>query len=801
MSDARREQRASEAFAQGKQAEKNPRAEKNPQPASATLPGACPSARAALPADRLRVLRWGLGVLLALCVVVFSAVTVYVLGRSDSTIEGVSGAFMEQMSSQIRLNFDSEVRLYRSELESVVLSTLSHELRADEDLRGTFVEEARTRGFVYAAAIDLDDGARDVLFGDDLEIDDLEGFGRAVRAGEDRVTSGVTAAGETVILLGEAVERPMPGSGTSELLVVGVPIESVVTALSLDVSTTQVYSHIVRADGSFVLNSGANTAPNYLDLLRQNENQPGVRYDVSADELSGVMAEGGTDFYVVYVNGSRYASYLAPLPETTWFIVSVLPYSVLRDPINSLVGNLVAAALVGCVLVLLALVYVFVRYLRLLRAQMDELALAREAADAAREAADAASRAKSEFLSNMSHDIRTPMNAIVGMTRIARERTDDAEAVSDCLDKISASSAHLLNLINDVLDMSRIESGRMELVEERASLTEVVDAVAAIVEPQAAARGLRFTVDASGVTCRSVLTDRTRLSQVLLNLLSNAVKFTPAGGSVSLSVKQAESPVDAARVQTEFWVEDTGIGMSEEFLGRIFDSFEREDSERVRKTEGTGLGMAIVKRIVDGMGGSIEVRSEKNVGSCFHVTLDLARAAGCEEDATEADPDALVGARVLLAEDNELNWEVASELLGACGLELDWAQDGAECVERFRASEPGHYDAILMDVRMPRMNGYEATRAIRALDRPDAVTVPIVAMTADAFAEDRERARACGMSGHVSKPIDLREVLRTLARLVRAVESPDSQATAPGTPDGSHATASGTPRNNEEASR
>ena len=766
----------------------------------------------ALPADRLRVLRWGLGVLLALCVVVFSAVTVYVLGRSDSTIEGVSGAFMEQMSSQIRLNFDSEVRLYRSELESVVLSTLSHELRADEDLRGTFVEEARTRGFVYAAAIDLDDGTRDVLFGDDLEIDDLEGFGRAVRAGEDRVTSGVTAAGETVILLGEAVERPMPGSGTSELLVVGVPIESVVTALSLDVSTTQVYSHIVRADGSFVLNSGANTAPNYLDLLRQNENQPGVRYDVSADELSGVMAEGGTDFYVVYVNGSRYASYLAPLPETTWFIVSVLPYSVLRDPINSLVGNLVAAALVGCVLVLLALVYVFVRYLRLLRAQMDELALAREAADAAREAADAASRAKSEFLSNMSHDIRTPMNAIVGMTQIARERTDDAEAVSDCLDKISASSAHLLNLINDVLDMSRIESGRMELVEERASLTEVVDAVAAIVEPQAAARGLRFTVDASGVTCRSVLTDRTRLSQVLLNLLSNAVKFTPAGGSVSLSVKQAESPVDAARVRTEFWVEDTGIGMSEEFLGRIFDSFEREDSERVRKTEGTGLGMAIVKRIVDGMGGSIEVRSEKNVGSCFHVTLDLARAAECEEDATEADPDALVGARVLLAEDNELNWEVASELLGACGLGLDWAQDGAECVERFRASEPGHYDAILMDVRMPRMNGYEATRAIRALDRLDAVTVPIVAMTADAFAEDRERARACGMSGHVSKPIDLREVLRTLARLVRAVESPDSHATAPGTPDGSHATApgtpaggsaaaSGTPRNNEEASR
>ena len=206
--------------------------------------------------------------------------------------------------------------------------------------------------------------------------------------------------------------------------------------------------------------------------------------------------------------------------------------------------------------------------------------------------------------------------------------------------------------------------------------------------------------------------------------------------------------------------------MSEEFLGRIFESFEREDSERVRKTEGTGLGMAIVRRIVDGMGGTVEVESEKGVGSTFRVTLDLPLCEGRESGSAAVDVAGLAGAHVLVAEDNELNWEVVSELLGSFGLELDWAENGRECVERFSASPVGHYDAVLMDVRMPEMSGYDATRAIRALPRPDAAAVPIIAMTADAFAEDRERARDCGMSAHVSKPIDLQETLRVIARCV-----------------------------------
>ncbi|HJB54409.1 MAG TPA: response regulator [Candidatus Olsenella avistercoris] len=716
------------------------------------------AAGSASPARPVRAIRLGALGLLALCAVVFAAVTFTAVGMSDVTIDGVSAGFMEQMSAQIRLNFASEMRLYRSELESTRLAVRASGATGRAELRDGFAQEAAARGFAYVGVI-YPEGRTSLLLGPELALDERDAFVDGVVDGSRPVTVGTSADGESMLVFGEVLENRRLPELNGAVLVAGVPLGEVVSALSLDVSATQVYTHIIRPDGSFILNSNKNLdADSYLGMLRDNEGRPGVDYDITADELAQVMDERGSVFYVAVVGGERYASYLAPLEGTDWFIVSVLPHRVLHDPIDSLAWSLVAAAFVGCLAILVALLAVFVRYLRLLRSQMDEL-------DRARAASDAASLAKSRFLSNMSHDIRTPMNAIVGMTQIAREHVGDPVAVSGCLDKIANSSAHLLNLVNDVLDMSRIESGRMELASERVSLPETLDAVEAIARTQAEVRGVTFVVERE-LSCPVVLTDGTRLSQVLLNLLSNAVKFTPRGGEVTLRVEQGTEPAPDGRVRTHVWVRDTGIGMSEEFMRRIFDSFEREDTERVRKTEGTGLGMSIVKRIVDGMGGSIQVSSEKGHGSTFHVTLDLERCAGEAERLAEPDPASLAGARVLLAEDNELNWDVASELLGACGLELDWAENGRECVERFSASEPGHYDAILMDLRMPEMTGYEATRAIRALDRPDARSVPIVAMTADAFEEDRQRARGAGMDAHVAKPIDVAEVLRVLARLV-----------------------------------
>lgn len=716
------------------------------------------AAGSASPARPVRAIRLGALGLLALCAVVFAAVTFTAVGMSDVTIDGVSAGFMEQMSAQIRLNFASEMRLYRSELESTRLAVRASGVTGRDEPRDGFAREAAARGFAYVGVI-YPEGRTSLLLGPELALDERDAFVDGVVDGSRPVTVGTSADGESMLVFGEVLENRRLPELNGAVLVAGVPLSEVVSALSLDVSATQVYTHIIRPDGSFILNSNKNLdADSYLGMLRENEGRSGVDYDITADELAQVMDERGSVFYVAVIGGERYASYLAPLEGTDWFIVSVLPHRVLHDPIDSLAWSLVAAAFVGCLAILVALLAVFVRYLRLLRSQMDEL-------DRARAASDAASLAKSRFLSNMSHDIRTPMNAIVGMTQIAREHVGDPAAVSGCLDKIANSSAHLLNLINDVLDMSRIESGRMELASERVSLPETLDAVEAIARTQAEARGVTFVVERE-LSCPVVLADGTRLSQVLLNLLSNAVKFTPRGGEVTLRVEQGAEPAPDGRVRTHVWVRDTGIGMSEEFMRRIFDSFEREDTERVRKTEGTGLGMSIVKRIVDGMGGSIQVSSEKGHGSTFHVTLDLERCADEVERLAEPDPASLAGARVLLAEDNELNWDVASELLGACGLELDWAENGRECVERFSASEPGHYDAILMDLRMPEMTGYEATRAIRALDRPDARSVPVVAMTADAFEEDRQRAREAGMDAHVAKPIDVAEVLRVLARLV-----------------------------------
>lgn len=860
-------------------------------------------------------------VMLVLCMGVFSAVTLYALSRSDETIDGVSGAFMEQMSAQLRLNFSSELSLYRSELESARLAVAAANIESGSDARTVFAEQAASYSFSYAALYSTS-GTADVLMGPAVELDDQGAFTAKVLAGEDAVTSGTAEDGTELLVFAVPVERRMLWGETSAMLAVGVPLADVVDALSLDVSTTQVYTHIVRADGSFVLNSGSTDATSYLQLLRDNEGLEGVRYDITADELARTFDEGGSAFYVANVNGERYASYLAPLDGTDWFIVSVLPYRVLHDPIDSLVWGLVAAALVGCVVIAGALAFVFVRYLRLARSQMLELDAARRTADdarrtadAAREQADAANRAKSEFLSNMSHDIRTPMNAIVGMTAIARAHADNPAAVSDSLKKIELSAKHLLGLINDVLDMSKIESGRLALNVAPVSLPDIVENIVGIMQPQVHAKRQDFDVVVRGIRCEDVLADATRLNQVLLNLLSNAHKFTPVGGRISLTVEQLDDGAGAGaaggaaagaaagaapapgRVRTRFTVRDTGIGMSPAFKEKIFDSFEREDTARVRKIEGTGLGMAITKRIVDEMGGDIAVESEQGVGTTFTVTVDLERAGAqepmalpawsllvvdddrdlCESaaatledlgahaewvqsggeavelveersrgaegfravlidwqmtgmdgiacarairarvgsstpillisayDWTEIESEAraagidgfvakplfrstlyralsavadgpsasseasapeadLAGRRVLLAEDNELNWEVARELLGALGLELTWAENGREAVDAFASSELGAFDAVLMDIRMPEMDGYQAARAIRALPRPDAATVPVIAMTADAFSEDIERARDAGMNAHVAKPIDLRELVRTLAR-------------------------------------
>jgi len=398
-------------------------------------------------------------------------------------------------------------------------------------------------------------------------------------------------------------------------------------------------------------------------------------------------------------------------------------------------------------------------------------------------AAKRANNAKTDFLSRMSHDIRTPMNAIIGMTTIARAYLHDPEKISDCLEKITVSGRFLLSLINEVLDMSKIESGKLVLAKEDINLLELVDDLVEMVRPSVRDKKHKLEVHVNEVEHKYVIGDRLRIQQVFMNFMSNAVKYTPKGGHIEITI--SEKTVNQSKVGCyEFIFEDNGTGMAPEFMEKIFDPFERADDTRVNKEQGTGLGMAIAYNIVRMMDGDIRVESEVGKGTRFTVTIFLqlqeTEASGWKEPESLTGDDALkpqasqnevidhikeknfAGRRALLVDDNELNREVAAEILGMTGIAVEMAEDGQEAVERFSASEAGYYDVILMDVQMPVMNGYEATKAIRRLPRGDALSVPIVAMTANAFAEDARAAKEAGMDEHIAKPLDLYKLFEVL---------------------------------------
>lgn len=389
-------------------------------------------------------------------------------------------------------------------------------------------------------------------------------------------------------------------------------------------------------------------------------------------------------------------------------------------------------------------------------------------------AAESASKSKTVFLNNMSHDIRTPMNAITGFTKLAQQHVGDSSLVSDYLDKISVANQHLLALINDVLDMSRIESGRVNLSEKPENVAIVIEELNTILHDDVAARRLNFKVEMNVAKDRMVLCDKLRLKQVLLNLLSNAVKFTPEGGNVELTITEREcgKPI---HIGYRFVIKDSGIGMSQEFLKKVFVPFEREQTSTVSGIQGTGLGMSIAKSLVDMMGGEISVRSTQNVGTEFTVDLSFAIAEGVQIDASNNNqekklenvsitPNQFAGRRILLAEDNRMNQIIAKHLLKDSGAELIIAENGCVACETLEANDPGYFDLILMDIQMPIMDGYTAARNIRNSERKDLAALPIIAMTADAFEEDRENALAAGMNDHVSKPVEAEKLFAALLK-------------------------------------
>ena len=687
----------------------------------------------------------------------------------------------------------------------------------------------------------------------------------------------------------------MQNGSMSTGLVAAVPLEYITDFLSLEDEGRLMYYHIIRPDGSFVIQNPNTELWNFFEQLRKQSdsavNESSAESPV--EKFNAALKKHEEYAATLEVNGEERQIYGISLPHSEWYLVSVMPYSILDDAINNLSSQRMFMTLLSCASVLIILTLIFLRYFSITRSQLNEL-------EKARQTALEANKAKSEFLANMSHDIRTPMNAIVGMTAIATAHMDDRKQVENCLRKITLSSKHLLGLINDVLDMSKIESGKLTLTTEQISLKEVVEGIVNIMQPQVKTKKQTFDIHVENILTENVWCDGIRLNQVLLNLLSNATKYTPEGGSIQLSLSEEKSPKGENYVRIYIKVKDNGIGMSPEFLKRIYESYSRADGARIHKTEGAGLGMAITKYIVDAMEGTIDIQSEPDKGTEFLLMFDFEKAAAMEMDMVlpawnmlVVDDDELLcetaidalksigikaewtlsgekaielvnerhkkredyqiilldwklpgmngiqvakeirsnlgdevpillisaydwsefeaeareagisgfiskplfkstlyhalcqymdvgtehehtlnqnidlsGRRILLAEDNELNWEVAKELLTDLGVELDWAEDGRICLDKFQKSSEGYYDIILMDIRMPHMTGYEATKAIRGLNHPDALSIPIIAMSADAFSDDIQRCLEFGMNAHIAKPIDIVEVSRLLKRFL-----------------------------------
>ena len=380
--------------------------------------------------------------------------------------------------------------------------------------------------------------------------------------------------------------------------------------------------------------------------------------------------------------------------------------------------------------------------------------------------AETASKAKTSFLFNMSHDIRTPMNAITGYTTMAKKYNDNPQ-LNEYLDKIEISSQHLLSLVNQVLEMSRIESGKIVLSENPCDVIERALAMKTIVAADSNNKDLKYRLHIGEITHKNVLVDTSRVNQIFTSILGNAIKYTPNGGSIDYSIEEqpCDKPGYGLYVVT---VSDTGIGMSEEYLAHIFEEFTRENTSTVSNIQGTGLGMPIVKKLVDLMEGTIDIKSKQNVGTTVTVALPMKwdeNLVASEKETAANEELSLKGRRILLVEDNEMNREIATEILEDAGATVDTAEDGDIAVDMVDNHDAKFYDCILMDIQMPRMNGYEATRAIRAL-LPLDVHIPIIALSANAFEEDKQKSLEAGMDDHVAKPIDIEQLKATIAKFV-----------------------------------
>ena len=504
-------------------------------------------------------------------------------------------------------------------------------------------------------------------------------------------------------------------------------------------------------------------ARNVYKALREAE----YVQEQSFDTVKGNLDADGIAVANILLNESEYYYCLTSLTDYDMTLMLLIPADAVAVSTMNMMDSAVWTLTIfmsAMVLLLLLAALSFISVQRSIQKVKTEQETNREL-NRLRLEAESANFAKSTFLNNMSHDIRTPMNAIIGFTNIALKQNPKPE-IRSCLEKIGDSSEHLLTLINDVLDISRIESGKTQFTPVPVDIVAVADTVVNVTSGFLTNRNIKFDCKLEEPASRYVLADAVRVREVLVNILSNAVKFTNDGGTITFETSYLPG-VDGKHIVVRYRIADSGVGMSEDFIDHIFDEFSQEENSARTQYKGTGLGMAITKRYVDLMGGTISVESQKGVGSTFTVALpmELTDESGIHKHDYSAVSIDLTGVKVLLAEDNELNAEIATIQLEEMGIVVTRVENGKQAVRAIEKNPPRTFDVILMDIMMPEMDGYTATAAIRALEnRPDVHQIPIIAMTANAFAEDVQASMDAGMNGHLSKPIVLSEVVKTISR-------------------------------------
>ncbi len=678
-----------------------------------------------------------LGVIIV-CIALFMFLLFFMSSRTNDTIYDVGANYMSAVNEQVQQKFTSIIDI---ELD-LVNNVIAH---IDEGRDGS--KEDQIEGLIHSAQIInlaylgfyYEDGRLEKVYGD--HISEITADDMTFNQDGSIITRGIDDFGNSILVLGQKYEFPMPDGENSVAIVAATPMEQLNEALFLKENADEMYSHIIDSDGNFMIRNGDAYRENYFDRIEGSYGTyKGKTPAVYREELEEAI-RSGEDYSTTFVlDGEVRLLYCSKINQTSdWYLLTIMPESVLSATIMELDHMRITAMTSILVIILALMTGVLLWYYRLSQRQFREV-------EKARHEATIANNAKSEFLASMSHDIRTPMNAIIGMTEIALKNVGDSFRVEECLQKIKLSSKHLLGLINDVLDMSKIESNKMTLSMAPMSLKEAIDDIVTIMQPQVKAREQYFDIFIRDVVAEEVYCDGVRLNQVLLNLLSNAVKFTPEKGRVDIYMWQENCPDNEEYVRTHFKVADSGIGMSEEFQKRIFESFSREETEQVHHTVGTGLGMAITKAIVSLMGGTIELQSEKGKGTTFHIIIDFKKAEVSGKDMK------LPPWNVLVVDDNEQLCLSAVANLEELGVKAEWTTDSSEAVKMVEEHHLTDHDYhfALIDWKMPGMDGIEVIRMIR---EKVGSNIPVFLISAYDWNDIENTASIETFEGFIAKPL------------------------------------------------